>query len=171
MNRNHEFVRFRINGWSDLYSCAELSFLFSVVPRFVLLPSSSSYMATKTRSNINATLPREGKPAICSADDVASLPNRLPSPLVTFSLHIFLTLPIHAVSFSSVLVCLFHRVRRSTTCPILANLRRFVGFSFICKGKLSAQDSQIFYIVAWIYWLPPFIESLSRAHKRSGSKL
>lgn len=71
MNPNYEFARALGLAGGAISSCAKLSFLFRVVPRFVLLPNS--YMATKTRSNIDAALPREGKLAICSADDAASL--------------------------------------------------------------------------------------------------
>lgn len=70
----------------------------------------------------------------------------LSSPLATLSLHFFLTLPVLS-RFPSVLICLFHRVCRSTICKILANPRKFVGFKFICKAfGLGFSD---FYTVAF----------------------
>lgn len=91
---------------------------------------------TSTRSNIDARLPREGKLAICSADDAASLPEacrtRLPPPLDTLS-YFFLTLLVLS-RFPSALICLFHRV----SVDDMQNPRESteIGFRFICNFRL-----------------------------------
>lgn len=120
---------------------------------------ANSYVATKTRSNIDAPLPRGREIRYLQCRRCCklpgSLPNRLSPPLATFSLRFFFTLTFPTLSrFPSVLICLFHHVCRSTICKILANPRKFVGFRFICKASGSRFSD--FYIVA------PFIQTNER---------